>query len=240
VIEWFTKLWTDLVGESIVTDIKDGIVEIWKYLFDKETGIFIVWVKTAIAVVLGFFTDLWGKLISNEDSIFNKIKDGIVTIWDDLFGEEGFLREGLTGLIEFIEGLWQRFKDAGSSLISGFFSGIKAKWDTAKEVLGDAWQWVQDQLPGSEPKDPSSPFAGLEKRGAAIMDNMLAGMRGVDFNGAVQAQLSGAVTGAPTVNVNVPEQTGEGLYIENLNLPNVENAEDLITELQALTVPGVG
>lgn len=59
----------------------------------------------------------------------------------------------------------------GGMLTAGFLFG--------KAPLVTAWieffQWMVDQLPGSEPKDTSSPLYGLSDRGAAIVGNLLQG-----------------------------------------------------------------
>ena len=227
VIAFFVKLFTDLVGQSILTDLQDGIEKIWKYLFDKDEGIISTWVSNAIDAVIGFFTGLYGSLIGNEDSIFNQIKNGIVTAWTDLFDpEKGFIVTKIQGMVDAVVAFGQSMYTAGREIISKFFAGIVSKWDEGKEALGDLWGWVVDQLPGSEPKDPKSPFRGLEKRGAAIWENLLAGMDTVNVEHAFGQQLSAAMAGMQGSQVNNANnvQIQQGAF--QVNFPNVRTGND--------------
>ena len=66
----------------------------------------------------------------------------------------------------------------------------------AKEALDR----LTDLLPGSEPKDPTSPLRGLGKRGEAMMGNFVGGA--VDAAPAAASQMSGAlatVAGPPSM-----------------------------------------
>jgi hypothetical protein len=94
-------------------------------------------------------------------------------------GREKF-RMWFTGLgssfISWIQQLSPALKKAGEGIIAGIAQGIKG----FSPVLGNALEFgikkLKDLLPGSEPKDPSSPLRGLEKAGQAIVGNIAKGI----------------------------------------------------------------
>lgn len=205
--------------------IKKKAEEIWSDLFGED-GSIRTWVENAVDDVIRFVTGLWEALVGR--SLFQDIRDDIAGIWDEIFGEEGFIRTQIADAIQAIIDFGQEIWDAGAGLINSLFAGIKSAWEAGGEVLGKAWSWFKDQLPGSEPKDPNSPFANLETKGAAVMEGLLRGMASVDVSGAVMAQLAGMVGGMAQSSTSIQNNRNymfqEGAFTGAF--PNVTGAED--------------
>jgi hypothetical protein len=65
---------------------------------------------------------------------------------------------------------------AGAALINSLIAGIQSRIGAAIQIVRDGIQQIADLLPGSEPKDPTSPLARLGLRGAAIFGNLADGI----------------------------------------------------------------
>jgi TP901 family phage tail tape measure protein len=65
---------------------------------------------------------------------------------------------------------------AGAALINSLIAGIQSRIGAAIQIVRDGIQQIADLMPGSEPKDPSSPLRGLAERGAAIFGNLAEGI----------------------------------------------------------------
>ena len=70
VIEWFTNLWDELVGHSIVPDIIKGIVKCFADLPGKVLGV----VSTFVSNVIGKFSDFGSKLVGKISDGWNAVK----------------------------------------------------------------------------------------------------------------------------------------------------------------------
>jgi TP901 family phage tail tape measure protein len=66
---------------------------------------------------------------------------------------------------------------AGAALINSLIAGIQSRIGAAIQIVRDGIQQIADLMPGSEPKDPTSPLRGLDERGAAIFGNLADGIR---------------------------------------------------------------
>lgn len=70
------------------------------------------------------------------------------------------------------------FKRGGAGLIQSLIQGLKSRFGSARETIRELLRDLRRLLPGSEPKDPSSPLRGLAKSGRAIVDNLARGVTG--------------------------------------------------------------
>ena len=69
-----------------------------------------------------------------------------------------------------------RMTAAGSAMVANLESGFNARMSAFIETVRRALQIVGDMMPGSEPKDTSSPLYGLSSAGEAIINNILDGI----------------------------------------------------------------
>ncbi len=187
---------------------------------------------------VGFITAVIGRLgafASFFPGMFDKIRSGILDFLDwigDNFGKvPGIIKDAFTSALDFLVGLQDKFLEAGKKIVTAIVDGIKSAPGAIGKGIGKLFGKAVDLLPGSEPKDKSSPLAGLADRGRAIMQNIAAGIpRGAeDLSKAMQASLVPVVA---TIDhqVNLPRAAapsgagppttppGGGVHIGEVNL----------------------
>jgi phage-related protein len=153
-------------------------------------------VGNAVRAMADVARNVWQSIRDAAATIFNGVKDAIANAL-------GNAREAVVNIVQAMLGVFTgitgRFYAAGQALIQnmidGFMSLANSLYDKIKSVADKA----TDLLPGSEPKDKTSPFYGLKKRGAAILGNLMAGIEsaGPDFVDALSKQLSAAAMVGP-------------------------------------------
>ena len=195
--DYWRLLWSDI---SIVftgaVDILSGILRAFVGVFTADWG---RWLDGLKLIGEGFWVIFHGLFVNELERIkitfgefspdmigrftgfFKSIYDGWVGLWD---GVGKTLAKATDSIGEKIAGFFasiiEKAFNGGASFIKNMISGITSVElpDFVKKVFGG----VTDLLPGSEPKDPTSPLAGLGKRGAALVENFQAGMDKASFN----------------------------------------------------------
>ena len=171
-------------------------------------------VQTVIGAVLSAIAGVWGSTLSGLQSTAAGIFDGIKskigeslngaksTIEGVLSGFKGTFESNLNGVVSFVEGLAGRFASAGRALINNLRDGIMS---TIGNLIADAKKKLDElvaMLPGSEPRDRTSPLYGLGRRGEALahnfMDPAIAALEGMTLRPAlagIAGQLDAAMGG---------------------------------------------
>lgn len=159
---------------TIISNIIGGVLDIIKGLLTAALKIFQgdwqgAWdaIRTMSESVV---KRLWEIIKAGLDLIanfFGTTLDGIQKTWSDNWHM----------LVSIVERVGRDIYNAGAAFIENLWNGMKAKWDEFKGWLEAQWQSVRDILPGSEPKDTSSPLYGLGDAGAAFIENILGGMQ---------------------------------------------------------------
>jgi hypothetical protein len=100
--------------------------------------------------------------------------NGILAWKTDAIAQFGAFTSGVDTMFNtWAAGMW----DHAVAGLTSFFGGLTSYWDTnVVPWWTGRLQWFTDLLPGSEPKDPSSPFKGLAERGKAIIGNIQMGI----------------------------------------------------------------
>lgn len=88
----------------------------------------------------------------------------------------------LTSIETKITGFGSTLYKAGQSLLGGFWDGLKDKWGELSSWFTSSLQSLKNQLPFSEPKDPTSPLRGLKESGAAMVDMIQSGINAASLN----------------------------------------------------------
>jgi TP901 family phage tail tape measure protein len=141
--------------------------------------------KAALAVFQGDWEGAWEAIRTMSEGVVKRIWEVIKAALDliaMLFGTslDEILRTwqyNLEQLPKVALAFGRQLYDAGSALIGNLWEGMEQKWEEFESWLRAQWEGITDILPGSEPKDPSSPLRGLSDRGAAFIMNILDGMR---------------------------------------------------------------
>lgn len=205
-------------GTAILQNILDGLIAKWgeikQWFIDhwQEIKDLLPGSEPADASSpLSGLSDAGGAILGN-------IWDGLKKKWDEVYawwnGEEGIWGQ----FTKVITDLGSDFYDAGEALLDNLWDGLKSKWTELSEWWSESLQWITDQMPGSEPRDPSSPLRGLGDSGEALIGNIQSGMERAlnnlqgSLGGLRDAGLAGAAAtnttttnmGGITINVNVP------------------------------------
>lgn len=110
------------------------------------------------------------------ESANKAIQDFNKAVQDKIAEVSGIVTTALNNAKTAMDGLGNSFKDAGGALIGNFVQGIKDAAGRAVQAAKDVVQSVRNILPGSEPKDKSSPLVNLGHSGQAMMENFAAGI----------------------------------------------------------------
>ncbi len=200
-------------GKDLFEKVKGGINAAW----EAVTGV----AGDLISAVIQKVKDAFDNARQAGSDLFEKVKGGINAAWEAVTGAaSGVVNAALSAIGEF----GKRFFNAGKALIQSFIDGIKslanAVGDAVKGVAGKA----ADLLPGSEPKDPTSPLRGLPRRGRALVENFSQGIAEAipDLSRVLSAGLSAAVS---VPQMQAPAFAGAGSsvthnrYETNLSVP---------------------
>lgn len=87
------------------------------------------------------------------------------------------LSSGVGQLPGIAMGIAGAMHSAGVAIMQSFIAGIASQVARAIAIVQDAIQQIADMMPGSEPKDPTSPLRGLSERGEALVGNFADGIR---------------------------------------------------------------
>ena len=182
--EWVTNAWANTRDwlKAAWANMKGWVSQAWRDVRDAIVSPFrtaIQWIKTAWVNAREWLKTAWQNTRDKAKEWWDKIKRAITQP----------IRDALTRVKE----LAGDFYDAGRALMTSLWDGLKSRWEDVKGWFGDRLGDLKGLLPGSEPSDPASPLRGLDKRGAAIMDNVARGMRGAAprFDRAVASAVGG-------------------------------------------------
>lgn len=165
-------------------------------------------------------------------STMRKAWDGVLTLFKIILAE---IREtvsgAISGAISFLEGLAGRWAAAGRSLINSFFDGIKSRIDAVINFVKEKAAEIAALLPGSEPKDMTSPLRGLKHRGEAFVTNFQSGIESAAMN--LKPVLASAITPAIATSgiTNANNQPVNNFY---LNYETRQSAESVVNDVQLL------
>lgn len=214
--------WATALPGKVVTAVGD----LSKTLYQK-----------GVDLVLGIIAGLIDKvqdLLSEAGTIAGKLPGAIGDVLKTLWQKGVDLVQGLIdGLISMVESakteaaaIPGKIKDgigdlsgllvsAGKALIQGLIDGIASKIGEAIQKVKDGVQQIRDLLPGSEPKDATSPLRGLGDAGAAIFGNLADGIK----SGTPEA-VKAAADAASSVAKAVTDVLGAMKALANFDFAN--------------------
>jgi hypothetical protein len=105
--------------------------------------------------------------------LFRAVRDGIA----ELAGKvKDKAKAAVEAALEAVKALGDAFYNAGKAVMAAFANGIKDAAGSVLDAAGNVLGSIKDKLPGSEPRDPTSPLRRLDKPGAALVENFAAGI----------------------------------------------------------------
>lgn len=151
----------------------------------------LAWLKIFIAIKEKDWGGLWDAIVEltklggeeNRLAMDKALEGSNTTMGERLAEASKTFGQWLADRAQAIEDWGETLRQAARAAIANMWGGITDWWQT---TVVPGWtakmQWLRDMLPGSEPKDPSSPLRNLGDAGAAIVENMMAGMQSAALN----------------------------------------------------------
>lgn len=241
---------------NAVQSMRDVATNVWQGIRDAAGNIFQA-VRSTIANALqaardavasavqgmrDVATTVWQAIRDAAASIFGNVKEAIANA---LNSAKEVVSNAVQGMLSAVTGAGGAFYSAGKAIIQNMIDGIKSMAEEAVNAVKGVLDKATDLLPGSEPKDPSSPMRNLGRRGRAIIGNLIGGIResGPDLVKAMSEELAGVAAAGPVSLTGVASATastpagavgaamqraaaatvnaavgGGGLHVENLNV----------------------
>lgn len=152
IIDWFVKLWDELVGHSIVPDMVEAIIEWFNKLYDNTIGVIIKFAKDVAAK----FTEMWNNIkswfTSNVAPKFTK------EYWANHFDTiRQSASEKLDAAKKVITGVWDAVKAWFTTNVAPKFTkqywttkfdtirqAIDEKLNAAKKAIADIWNLLKN------------------------------------------------------------------------------------------------
>lgn len=176
-------------------------------------------VKTIIQNNIQLAKDIWAnnsdaikaKALEIWDGIKTKISDAMTNIYNSIYTRITTAKDLFLGnvnaIIDYVEGLPSRFLRAGKAFVENLRDGFLSKFDDLIEDAKRRLRKLTDLLPGSEPKDPTSPLTNLARRGKALVANFQSGIDASEielpFVNDIAAQIASITTPSNQTNWNV-------------------------------------
>lgn len=176
--ESFRKLYDTLVGHSIVPDLINRIIELFRSLPGRAAG--------ALASLGGAIV---GRVRSAMDGMVASVRGGINTAAGVLRSLPGRARSALGDLVGVLF-------PSGSSLMQGFVDGIRSKFGAIAKAVADNMAEARKYLPFSPAK--KGPFSGKGwtlYSGRKVIEDFVRGIE--QEKGTVAGALSRTLRGEP-------------------------------------------
>jgi phage-related protein len=213
----------EAVGNA-VSGMRESAANAWNGLREAAGNIFggvrtaianaIQGAREAVANAVGAMKDVavntWNLIRARAGEIFNEVRQVAAEAFNEMATK---IADAVGRVLSLLGEAGERFYQAGVALIDNLIKGFKSKVQDLYNTVKGAVDKVTGLLPGSEPKDPSSPLRGLPKRGRALVENFSRGVeeampqlsRALKDGLSVEASamLAGAESmAAPTVRVS--------------------------------------
>lgn len=127
IIDFFHGLYMTLVGNSIIPDMVEAIVD-W---FENLGTWVIDLVKSLVSDVVNWFKDLWTQTVNT----FNSMKDGIQNVWNTI---KSVFETVVTVIVSLVRQKFDEMKSKVSDVINNIKSTVSNVWDAIKGVFSSA------------------------------------------------------------------------------------------------------
>ena len=146
--------------------------------------------KAALQLFQGDWQGAWETIRTMSEGVVKRIYEAIGAAFEIIagfFGTTGAkivqswadswnMLVSITGtMVQRIRDKGTEFFNAGKAIIQNMIDGIKAMAQSAVDAVNEVLQQARDLLPGSEPRDRSSPLANLGRAGRAFSNNFIEG-----------------------------------------------------------------
>jgi len=188
----------------------------------RWTSELVTWLK---GIIESFVSQARSKIADWADGmrkvgevIVEKIRKGIEKAWESMIE---WLRNLVWGLREELIEWTSVFSAVGEAIVGWIKHGIDSCWMALVAWFKELLRKLRDCLPGSEPKDPTSPLRNLALAGKALAENFAAG---IDFSPVRTALMSELKRTQNTATAAMGPVTIEQTF-GDLSFPNVRDGQ---------------
>lgn len=221
IVDFFHGLYMTLVGNSIIPDMVNAIVE-W---FDNMFGWLIDIVSSIVDGIINFFTSLYDAVMN----IFNSVKDFITSVWNAIkdtivavvtaivdqakknFNEmKNTISTILNAIKSVITTVWNAIKSVVTSVVSGISSVISSVFNAISSTISSVMNAVSSTISSiwnAISSTVSSVVNGIKDTVSSIF-NSLKGIVSGAFDGVKDAVTSG-INGALDIVTNIKDKFKE-------------------------------
>jgi TP901 family phage tail tape measure protein len=176
VVQWFTNLYNQLVGGSIVPDMVTGIIRWFTQLGERAAEL----VQELVRSVVDGFT----RLRTNVEEAVSQLKQRALDLITGL----------VNGILGLVGGLAGGLRDRGAGMVRAFADGVISALGSAIDAARRLAQELRDLLPGSDAK--YGPLSDLTASGRSLPETLGAAIsRGAPAAVDAAAGLAGGLAG---------------------------------------------
>ena len=132
IVDFFVMLYDTLVGNSIIPDLVNAIVE-W---FDKLFG----WLVDIVSAIVSWIADHWQLLIAIILGPLGIILGLVITHWDTI---KSVISTAINGIKTVLTTVWNAISSAINSIVNGISSFLSSAWETIKSTASAVWNAVK-------------------------------------------------------------------------------------------------
>lgn len=130
-------------------------------------------ITAALQIIQGDFSGAWQTIQEMNEQVWADIQQVLSGAWEII---KGLVTSGIDAVVGQFTDMPGQVAGVGEAMIDQIWQGLKAEWQKVMDWLHDRLQEFRDMLPGSEPRDSSSPLHGLAQAGAAIVSQITHGL----------------------------------------------------------------
>jgi len=221
------KTWISAKVPEWAASVKDKFVTLMQTFLTLLATTTPVWIARIViwfaGIVSTFITrvlakiDEWAKRLKEVgETMVTKIREGLYAAWD-IAKRIGELISGLFTTLTSGEFLTPMF-NFGKALVNSIKNGIDSAWMALVLWFKELLRKLRDILPGSEPRDPTSPMRNLARTGRALVENIASGIDFAPLHGALQAELkrTQGILNEGMGGINIEQNIEGGLIFPNV------------------------
>jgi TP901 family phage tail tape measure protein len=174
VIQWFTNLYHELVGGSIIPDMVTAIIEWFTQLGERVAEL----VQALVTAAIQLFTDLinevtaiWTELQAGTVRIWTDIKSWLINMWNELKTTAGAkIQQLIDNVLGIFANLGVGMRARGEGMVRAFADGILAALGWALDAARRMADVLRSLLPGSDAR--TGPLSDLTASGRALPETL--------------------------------------------------------------------
>ncbi len=174
VIQWFTNLYHELVGGSIIPDMVTAIIEWFTQLGERVAEL----VQALVTAAIQLFTDLinevtaiWTELQAGTVRIWTDIKSWLINMWNELKTTAGAkIQQLIDNVLGIFANLGVGMRARGEGMVRAFADGILAALGWALDAARRMADELRSLLPGSDAR--TGPLSDLTASGRALPETL--------------------------------------------------------------------